>query len=230
DVKKRVFDPFFTTKDTGTGLGLGICFGIVEEHGGAISLDEAVEEGATFVIRTPILGAEPLRPEAPSGPRRAASEAGSGKHVLVVDDDTYICDVVTRVIRNHGYTADVANDGEEALKYLSRGEYDLVITDVRMPGEYDGIDLHDRLIQCLPEANRRMLYMTGNLLDGRTMERLQDLNVRCIEKPFDIHTLADVINEVCLHATGSPPLTMDAHAAEVAPGMSDRRPPEAAAG
>lgn len=218
ELKTRIFDPFFTTKDSGTGLGLGICFGIVEEHGGSITLDEGVEEGATFVIRSPIETAESVKPEVPSGPRRTASDAGSGKHVLVVDDDEYICDVVARVLRNHGYETTTAHDGEAGLKRLTEGGFDLVITDVRMPGEYDGIDIHDRLIVQQPEANRRMLYMTGNLLDGRTMERLQDLDVRCIEKPFDIHTLAEVINDVCLRATDSPLLSLEAGQAKVMPG------------
>ena len=230
DLKKRIFDPFFTTKDSGTGLGLGICFGIVEEHGGSITLDEGVEEGATFVIRTPVQDAMSINAEVPAGPRRTASEAGAGKHVLVVDDDTYICDVVSRVLRNHGYETTTANDGESGLKLLGKGAFDLVITDVRMPGEYDGIDIHDRLITKQPQANRRMLYMTGNLLDGRTMERLHDLDVRCIEKPFDIHTLAEVINDVCLRATDSPLLSLEGQAGDASPGVGDGRSPEAAAG
>ncbi|MDA1195144.1 MAG: GAF domain-containing protein [Planctomycetota bacterium] len=230
ELKSRIFDPFFTTKDAGTGLGLGICFGIVEEHGGSIVLDDLAEEGATFVIRTPILEAQVFEAQLPTGPRRVASDAGSGKHVLVVDDDTYICDVVQRVLRNHGYTSDIANDGEQALKRLSLRTYDLVVTDVRMPGEFDGVDIHDRLIARDPDAGRRMLYMTGNLLDGRTTERLKDLHVRCIEKPFDIHVLAEVINDVSLRATGTDPLTLEPREAQMAPGMGERHPPGAAAG
>ena len=103
-----------------------------------------------------------------------------------------------------------------------------------MPGEYDGIDLHDRLIARDPQANRRMIYMTGNLLDGRTNERLQELHVRCIEKPFDIHALAEAINDVARRAAGAPQLSLPAREAEVAPGLSSpgrgSPPPEAATG
>ncbi len=229
DVRKHIFDPFFTTKESGTGLGLGICFGIVEEHGGTITLDESVESGACFLITIPVAEARVFPVEMATAARNPASEAGAGKTVLIVDDDTYICDVVARVLKNHNYTTDVANDGAQALRMLSEASYDLIVTDVRMPGEYDGIDLHDRLIALDPQANRRMIYMTGNLLDGRTMERLQELQVRCIEKPFDIHALAEAINEVARSAIGAPQLSLPARDADVAPGLTVP-PPGAATG
>lgn len=139
--------------------------------------------------------------------------------VLVVDDEPALCDIWEWRLTKLGFKEVVtALSGHEAIRTLEGRAFDLVITDVRMPGEYDGIDIHDRLIVQQPQANRRMLYMTGNLLDGRTMERLQDLDVRCIEKPFDIHTLAEVINDVCLRATDSPRLTLEAGQAQVVPG------------
>ena len=228
-MRKHIFEPFFTTKESGTGLGLGICFGIVEEHGGTIALDESVEAGACFLITIPVADARVFPVEVATSSRKPSSEEGAGMNVLIVDDDTYVCDVVARVLKNHNYTTDVANDGAQALRMLSEASYDLIVTDVRMPGEYDGIDLHDRLIARDPQANRRMIYMTGNLLDGRTMERLQELKVRCIEKPFDIHALADAINEVARDAAGAPPLTLPEREADVAPGLRTP-PPEAAAG
>lgn len=232
DVRKHIFDPFFTTKESGTGLGLGICFGIVEEHGGTITLDESVDAGACFVISVPVAEARVFPVDVPSGPRRPSSDAGAGKSVLVVDDDTYVCDVVARVLQNHDYDTEVANDGEQAIRMLGKRSYDLLVTDVRMPGDYDGIDLHDRLIARDPEANRRMVFMTGNLLDGRTMERLQELHVCCVEKPFDIHALAESINEVGRNVGDVAHLTlMETAAAEAAPASDERRPPpEAAAG
>jgi two-component system NtrC family sensor kinase len=230
EVRQRIFDPFFTTKESGTGLGLGICFGIVEEHGGTITLDDTVEEGATFVIRSPIVDLREYASEIPPGSRRPTSDAGSGKHVLVVDDDTYVCDVVTRVLANHGYEADVAHTGEEALRLLGRRSYDLLVSDVRMPGDYDGIDVHDRLQMRNAEAHRRMVFMTGNLLDGRTMERLQELRVHCVEKPFDIHALADAVNGVATEAGEVPLLSLEPEAADVAPGLGGQGNPGAATG
>ena len=230
EARQRIFDPFFTTKESGTGLGLGICFGIVEEHGGAITLDESVEEGATFVIRTPIAEAAEVATEVPAGVRQPASQAGLGQRILVVDDDEYICDVVSRVLANHGYTCDVAGDGEVALSMLGERAYDLVVTDVRMPGDYDGIDLHDRLMLRNDQAFGRMVFMTGNMLDARTTQRLQSLESHCIGKPFDIHTLAEVVNGIAGKALGSPRLTLEPEAADVGSGLGGRRGPEIAAG
>jgi len=227
DVQTHIFDPFFTTKEAGTGLGLGICFGIVEEHGGTIVLDKSVESGACFVITVPVADARVFPVEVPQGTRRPESKEGAGKTVLIVDDDTFICDVVARVLKNHHYTTVVANNGKEALSLLSQSPYDLLVTDVRMPGEYDGIDIHDRLVARDPEANRRMIYMTGNLLDGRTMERLQELQVRCVQKPFDIHALAESINEIARSAAGTAPLSLPPREADLAPGLT---PPGAATG
>jgi len=218
DKRNLIFDPFFTTKESGTGLGLGICFGIVEEHGGSITLDETVEEGATFVIKLPVAETREYAAPITTGPRLAASEAGQGKHVLVVDDDTYVCDVVARILGNHGYETTVVNSGDEALEILKEQSFDLMVTDVRMPGDYDGIDLHDRLVAHDPSVSRRMLFMTGNLLDGRTMERLQELQVRCVEKPFDIHELAGIINEAAAAATDAGRLRLPAPRTDAAAG------------
>lgn len=210
DVRTHIFDPFFTTKESGTGLGLGICFGIVEEHGGAIALDDSSQEGTTFLITLPVVEAKEYRVETSTAHQRVASDIGVGKHVLVVDDDTYVCDVVSRVLRNHQYATAVAHSGEEALQRLRAQAYDVVLTDVRMPGDYDGIDLHDRVVAGAPDCARRMIFMTGNLLDGRTMDRLEELDVRCVEKPFDIHALAGVVNDVAVSAGDAPQVRLGA--------------------
>ena len=196
-LRNRIFEPFFTTKESGTGLGLGICFGIIEEHGGTIALDPAVEDGTAFVIEVPRDSEAHVLPERPAPAGEMPTDVGSGKHVLVVDDDLHICDVVTRLLQSHLYRTTVANDARSALDKISgNGDFDVVLTDVRMPGELDGIGLYDELRRVRPDLARRFIFMTGNLLDTRTMDRLGRLAVRCIEKPFDIHELARVVNDV----------------------------------
>ena len=195
-LRNRIFEPFFTTKEKGTGLGLGICFGIVQEHGGTIELDNGPGEGTAFRIEVPIVEARELPPEPQRTSVRAATDVGAGKHVLVVDDDPYVCDVVSRALQNHRYHITVANDGLEALERVAERPFDVLLTDVRMPGELDGIDLYDKLVAEQPEISERIVFMTGNLLDSRTMDRLEKLPVRCVEKPFDIHELASVINAI----------------------------------
>jgi two-component system NtrC family sensor kinase len=203
-LRGRIFEPFFTTREAGTGLGLGICYGIVRDHGGVIELEAGPEPGATFRITVPVQdedepGTEPMRVVT-----RGDSEVGLGKRVLVVDDDSYVCDVVTRALQNHRYTVEVARDGKEALESIRAKSFDVVLTDVRMPGEIDGIALYDLLRKENPTVADRVVFMTGNLLDNRTMDRLEKMRVRCVEKPFDIHHLASVVHEVAAEAPSSP--------------------------
>jgi two-component system NtrC family sensor kinase len=200
-LRARIFEPFFTTKDNGTGLGLGICFGIVRDHGGSIELETGHEAGAHFRIVVPLTDGV----EAEAAPARtpSLSTAGAGRRVLVVDDDASVCDVVLRTLENHGYLVEVARDGQDALDRARRDVYDVLLSDVRMPGDLDGLALYDALRESAPGVAERLVFMTGNLMDDPTMGRLETLKVRCIEKPFDIHHLAAVVGEVA-QACGSP--------------------------
>jgi CheY-like chemotaxis protein len=121
-----------------------------------------------------------------------------------VDDDPLVCDVVARTLRQHEYEVEVVHSGQEAWRRASELEVDVLLTDVRMPGELDGIDLYDRLVAKDPSFASRIVFMTGNILDGRTMERLDRLSVRCLQKPFDIHQLATLIGEVASAAPHAP--------------------------
>jgi len=129
-------------------------------------------------------------------PASEESAAGPRLRVLVVDDDQTVCDVVSRALRNHDYDITLAYDGMEALAALEQAEFDVILTDIRMPGEVDGIELFDRVTSKRPELTKHFVFMTGNLLDNRTMGRLERMRLRFIEKPFDIHRLASVVHEV----------------------------------
>ena len=135
-------------------------------------------------------------PAATTRPAKPASSDGEGRSVLVVDDDNYVCDVVQRALQNHRYDVSVARDGSEALESIRANDFDVIVTDVRMPGEIDGIELFDRVVAENEPMSKRFIFMTGNLLDTRTMGRLEKLRVRFVEKPFDIHHLASVVNDI----------------------------------
>jgi two-component system NtrC family sensor kinase len=195
-LRARIFEPFFTTKETGTGLGLGICWGIVRDHGGTIEIEPPGEGGAAFRIALPVSHPEvaPVEPPVEEGP--ALTELGAGKRVLVVDDDASVRDVVVRALENHRYAVDVAADGAGALVHVRSAAYDVVLTDVRMPGEMDGIDFFERVRDEMPQLASRIVFLTGNTLDDEGMDRLERLGARCVEKPFDIHHLARVVHDV----------------------------------
>jgi two-component system NtrC family sensor kinase len=196
DSKARVFEPFFTTKDTGTGLGLGICYGIVTEHGGTIEVEPHADTGTCFRITLPFEASpnapQQAKPEA--GPAR--SDRGAGLRVLVVDDEENVRDVVARALQNHGYVVDTVRDGQTALHRIGEQTYDAILTDVSMPGEYKGFDLYDRVAEDSPALAGRIVFLTGHRHDDVMTAQIQSRGGRCIEKPFDIHALARVVNGV----------------------------------
>lgn len=192
----RVFEPFFTTKEEGTGLGLGICYGIVTEHGGTIDLETTADEGTCFRISLPI-EVQPLMPlpmEAEAKP--TPSSTGLGRRILVVDDEEYVRDVIARTLESHHYAVDVVANGVSALQQIREHSYDAVLSDISMPGQYKGVELYDRVQEEWPDLAQRFVFLTGHMHDNALTAQIDARGGRCIEKPFDIHELARVVGKV----------------------------------
>ena len=85
------------------------------------------------------------------------------RRALVVDDEQIVRDVVTHMLELHGYDVDMARDSIEALARAAETPYDVVLTDLRMPGELDGLGLHRRLQALHPRLARRVVFMTGDI-------------------------------------------------------------------
>ncbi|MBL9087527.1 MAG: response regulator [Planctomycetia bacterium] len=195
----RVFDPFFTTREHGTGLGLGLCYGIVTDHGGTITADSEPGKGAAITIRLPCGPAAEDAPPTPVAPRPDAHQAGFDLKVLVVDDEQVVREVVTHVLELHGYDVDTAKDSTEALEKLAANPYDAMLTDLRMPGELDGMGLHKRVRESHPELAARVIFMTGDVLENDVFRDIDALGLPYVRKPFDIRELARVVNGVTAH-------------------------------
>jgi PAS domain S-box-containing protein len=182
DVAGRVFEPFFTTKPQGTGTGVGLSFshGICEAHGGTLKLLPS-EHGAAFRIELPAAApvtVELVEPEAEEPPLLDAR-----RKALVVDDEADIADTIRELLEREGFEVTVASDGSSALRALDHGEFDVVLSDLRMPG-VSGPEMYERLAEIRPQLLSRIAFVTGDTL-GTTMDDfLKESGRPVLEKPF----------------------------------------------
>ena len=190
NVLGKIFEPFFTTKEVGkgTGLGLSTVYGIVKQSGGFIFADSKVGEGTRFVIYLPV-----HREEAAAGRSRRAAKAkkdelwGSGT-VLLVEDEPTVRTVAERALTRHGYKVVTADNGEDALEILGRGEpIDLLISDVVMPG-MDGPAVVREARKSRPDL--KILFMSG-YAEEQLRKSIDIENVNFLPKPFSVTDLAE---------------------------------------
>jgi PAS domain S-box-containing protein len=183
DVAARIFEPFFTTKPQGSGTGVGLSFshGIVEAHGGSLRLLPSAE-GATFRIELP--AAEALEVEVLGGPPpQAVSAPLRRRKALVVDDEPDIADTIRELLEREGFAVTVASDGGAALMALDHDDFDVVLSDLRMPG-VSGPEMYARLGEIRPHLLSRIAFVTGDTLGSSMDAFLRESGRPVLEKPF----------------------------------------------
>ncbi len=192
-VRKRIFDPFFTTKEEGkgTGLGLSICHGIIREHEGEIRVKTG-SWGTTFEVRLPSDESETFTKTAPESSPEPVKLKGKSR-ILVVDDEPKILELLTELLSPY-FEVSVASNGMEALEQLACGEFDLIISDVRMP-VLDGIAMYSRIKEKYAAYCDRIIYSTGVTFDRETQIFLEETNVPCLRKPFKIREILNTIQK-----------------------------------
>jgi signal transduction histidine kinase len=201
--RARAFEPFFTTKPMGqgTGLGLATVYGIVDQSGGAVTLDSAPGCGTTVRVYLPV-ASTPARDEGRRIPKPPL--AGSGTEtLLLVDDDDGVRQVAAEALRRRGYTVYEARNGDEALRWSQRSGVrpQLLVTDVVMP-YMSGPELAARLLQDNP--GMRVLYISGYTDEALAAHGNFLRGIPLLQKPFTLSQLAQRVRAAFEIPAGSP--------------------------
>jgi len=209
----RVFDHFYTTKPVGkgTGLGLSISGAIIRGHGGTIAAANRPEGGACFTIRLPrAAGGDGEAPAAAAGATAAIAARAPGSPdpggarrpprslpatILVVDDEPSVLELQVTILELHGAVAIGARNGREAVEALRKRTFDLVVSDLKMPGEITGRDLYRWAESHNPDAARRFVFVTGDTLSDDAAEFISATGRRCVQKPFSVEGYLDALGE-----------------------------------
>lgn len=195
---RKVFDHFYTTKEVGkgTGLGLSITHAIVQGHGGRIAAENRSEGGARFILVFPVTSADPAR-SAPAISRAQPQDSSAPLHatILVVEDEYTILELQMAILASVGATAVGVATGEEAIQQLQRREYQLVISDLRLPGGFSGQELFRWIERNRPALSRRVLFVTGDSASESTRAFLEQSGRRYLMKPFSVEDYVQAIRE-----------------------------------
>lgn len=199
EIQGRLFQPFVSTKgERGTGLGLTLARHVVEAHGGRIwfvtETGERGSSGTAFFVELPAARPAEPRPEAEVEVPAPGLAPGRGR-ILVVDDEPNIREVVRRALLSRGHTVDTAETVEQALALAGRGEYQVVVCDVRMPG-LGGKGFYRGLLAAVPNLASRVVFMTGSALDPDIEAFLAETGCLHLRKPFALEDLVQVVERV----------------------------------
>ncbi len=196
EVKQRIFEPFYTTKahDVGSGLGLAMVYSFVQRSGGVIRVESEPGHGTAFTMWLPEV--EPVGGQVALASATAVAWKGE-ETVLVVDDDDDVRDMIVQMVESIGYKVYSRDNAVEGLLFLQRHpEVEILLTDVAMPGAYNGLQFADRAIKAKPDL--RVVITTGyaEKFDKELMDMGDHASV--LLKPF---TKDDLAAKVARHAT-----------------------------
>jgi CheY-like chemotaxis protein len=192
-IRDRVFEPFFTTKEIGkgTGLGLSMVYGFVKQSGGHLKISSEEGHGTTIQIYLPRSSEAAVTSNAPA----AAELQGGHEIILVVEDDALVRHYVIAQLHSLGYETISAAIGSEALELVERGaEFDLLFTDVIMPGGMSGRQLAEEIAK--RRAGVAVLYTSGYPESAIVHHGRLDPGVALLSKPYRKADLARMVAEV----------------------------------
>jgi signal transduction histidine kinase/ActR/RegA family two-component response regulator len=193
EVRDRIFEPFFTTKPVGkgTGLGLAMVYGIIQQHEGAIHVYSELDHGTTFRIYLPVYSSELEG----GGVSTTDDVVGGSETILLAEDDPMVRDVSKRILERAGYHVLLAADGEMALTVF-RAHHDtiaLVLLDAVMP-RLSGQDAYRQLKDEYPDV--RVIFCSGYAPETAHSNFIVQEHLRLVEKPYNPTVLLSTIREV----------------------------------
>jgi PAS domain S-box-containing protein len=192
DIRDKVFEPFFTTKEVGkgTGLGLSMVYGFLKQSGGHIKIYSEINYGSSIKVYLPRAGAEPMS----VSPSTTPDIVGGNETILVVEDDALVRNYVTAQLRNLGYRIHVAANAAEALAMVDAGTpFELLFTDVVMPGAMNGRQLAQEVLKRRPQA--RVLFTSGYTEEAAMRQGHLDQGVNLLSKPYRKAELARKVRD-----------------------------------
>jgi signal transduction histidine kinase/CHASE3 domain sensor protein len=189
DVLDKVFEPFFTTKEVGkgSGLGLSMVYGFVKQSGGHIRIYSEIGHGTTIKLYLP-----PARGQVEAAPAAVAPLPLGNETIMVVEDDALVRNFVTTQLQSLGYRTVGAANGPAALNLIEGGQaFDLLFTDVIMPGGMSGRELAEKALKLRPGI--KVLYTSGYTDNAIVHQGRLDPGVLLLTKPYRKSQLANMI-------------------------------------
>ncbi|MBK4737562.1 histidine kinase famiy protein [Noviherbaspirillum pedocola] len=219
EVARRATEPFFTTKGPGTGLGLAMVHGFVQQSHGQLEIDSTPGKGTTIRMIFPVADRAALdimadrieKNRAGNGPEWNVEAILERKTILLVDDSQDIRELSGTFLQSQGYRVLSAASGEEALDLLERyGNVDLLFTDIIMPGGMNGLQLMRKVRQLQP--NIPVLIATGYMDDLTSVSGMRagvedgDGPLNILPKPFRLNDLAERVRAALKTETSKNPV------------------------
>ncbi|MDQ2921773.1 MAG: ATP-binding protein [Acidobacteriota bacterium] len=195
EVRSRIFDPFFTTKgNAGMGLGLAVCYGIIQRHEGVIEVESEVGRGTTFLLRLPIAEAKALPvDELVSTPRLTLVPTSNSPRILVADDESSVRELLGDILESEGFEVTLAENGHEALRLYDTGSFHAVFTDLGMP-DMSGWELARAIRERSSGIPLAVITGWGEAVGSTEQEEAKVDWV--VTKPFSISRIIEITAEV----------------------------------
>ena len=190
EIVDKIFDPYFTTKETGSGLGLAVSYSVVKKHGGVIFVNSTPGTGTIFTVYLPTAESN----------KSTSQDEDAGKiihgtgNVLVIDDDPSVGETLVSFLDELGYEPYYVTNGNEAIRLLKENKlsFDIVVTDLTLPGGMGGVEIKDQIRQIYPDM--KIIVASGYSNDPVLSKHREYGFDGVIRKPFRITTVAEVLH------------------------------------